>query len=69
MSARDLLDDAAILDDEDDESFDEDTGEVRLKTNGTNNHFDDSSEEEEEDDEEEAARVSTWCQSEGRPPC
>lgn len=69
MSARDLLDDAAILDDEDDESFDEDTGEVRLKTNGTKDHFDDSSEEEEEDDEEEAARVSTKCLGKARPPC
>jgi transcription elongation factor SPT6 len=60
MSARDLLDDAAILDDEeDDESFDEDTGEVRQKTNGTRGQFDDSSEEDEDDDEEEAAKVST----------
>lgn len=64
MSARDLLDDAAILDDEDDdESFDEETGEVKPKANGINGHFDDSSEEDEEDDEEEAAKVSTQCQA------
>ena len=42
----------------DDEDFDEETGEVRHKTNGTGNHFDDSSEEEEEDDEEEERAVS-----------
>ncbi|EXJ85736.1 transcription elongation factor SPT6 [Capronia coronata CBS 617.96] len=52
----DLIDDRAVLDnEEDDESFDEDTGEVREKTNGTNGGFDDSSEEEEDDDDEEAA--------------
>lgn len=52
----DLIDDRAILDDEeDDESFDEDTGEVRQKSNGTNGRFDDSSDEEEDDDDEEAA--------------
>jgi transcription elongation factor SPT6 len=59
MSARDLLDDAALVDDEDDESFDEETGEVRPRTNGTSGRFDDSSEEDEDDDEEEAAKVST----------
>lgn len=58
MSARELLDDAALLDDEEeDESFDEETGEVRPQTNGTAEPFDDSSEEDEEDDEEEAAKV------------
>ncbi|KIX06812.1 uncharacterized protein Z518_04788 [Rhinocladiella mackenziei CBS 650.93] len=52
----DLIDDRAVLDDEeDDESFDEETGEVREKSNGANGHFDDSSEEEEDDDDEEAA--------------
>ena len=62
MSVRALVDDAAILDDEeDDESFDEETGEVRIKANGTNGHYDDSSEEEEDDDEEEAAKVSMRC--------
>lgn len=51
-----LIDDRALLDDEeDDESFDEETGEVKTKTNGDANHFDDSSEEEDEDDDEEAA--------------
>lgn len=52
----DLIDDRAILDDEeDDESLDGETGEVRKSTNGANGHFDDSSEEEEDDDDEEAA--------------
>ena len=47
------------MDDEsDDESFDEETGEVRRKTNGTNGHLDDSSEEESDDDEEAARAVS-----------
>ena len=44
----------------DDESFDEETGESRQKTNGVNgkgNHFDDSSEEEDDDDDEEEARA------------
>lgn len=52
----DLIDDRAILDDEEDEgSFDEDTGEVRQKSNGANGRFEDSSEEEDDDDDEEAA--------------
>ena len=58
MNARDLIEGEAELDDESaDESFDEVTGEVRRKTNGTNGHLDDSSEEESEDDEEEARKV------------
>lgn len=56
MSARDLvLGEAELDDDEGEESFDEDTGEVRRKVNGTNGingHLDDSSEEDEEDDPE-----------------
>ena len=64
MSAlRDLIVGEAELDDEDgEESFDEETGEVRRTkkgtngVNGTNGHFDDSSEEEEDDNDEEAAR-------------
>ncbi|KAL9110100.1 MAG: hypothetical protein Q9227_005293 [Pyrenula ochraceoflavens] len=57
MSARDLIEGEAILDDEeDDESFDEETGEVRQRSNGVNGHFDDSSEEDDEEDDEEAAR-------------
>ena len=64
MSARDLIEGEAELDDEEEEneSFDEDTGEVRRKTNGkastngVNGNFDDSSEEDEDDDDEEAAR-------------
>ena len=64
MSAlRDLIVGEAELDDEEgDESFDEDTGEVRRSKqgtnglNGVNGHYDDSSEEEEDDNDEEAAR-------------
>ena len=64
MSAlRDLIVGEAELDDEEgDESFDEETGEVRrIKQgtnglNGVNGHYDDSSEEEEDDNDEEAAR-------------
>ncbi len=76
MSAlRDLIVGEAELDDEEgDESFDEETGEVRRsKTgtnglNGVNGHYDDSSEEEEDDNDEEAARQvisrppSVWFQ-------
>ena len=58
MSARDLIEGEAELDDEEnDESFDEETGEVKKRTNGVNGHLDDSSEEEEEDDDEDAARA------------
>ena len=64
MNARDLVLGEAELDDEEgDESFDEDTGEVKRKTNGKigvngiNGHLDDSSEEDEDDDDEEAARL------------
>ena len=59
MSARDLISGEVDVDSqEEDESFDEETGEVRRKTNGTNGvngHLDDSSEEEDDDDDEEAA--------------
>jgi len=52
----DLIDDRAVLDDEEeDESIDEETGEVRNRQNGANGRFDDSSEDEEDDDDEEAA--------------
>lgn len=58
MSARDLIEGEAELDDDEgDESFDEETGEVTRKTNGVNGHIDDSSEEEDDDDDEEAARA------------
>ncbi|KAI4212210.1 MAG: hypothetical protein LQ351_005080 [Letrouitia transgressa] len=64
MSARDLISGEAELDpEEEDESFDEETGEVRRKTNGVNGvngvngYLDDSSEEEDEDDEEAAREV------------
>ena len=51
---------ADVADESDDESFDEETGEVRRKANGTNGvngHLDDSSEEEDDDDEEAARAV------------
>lgn len=61
MSALDLIHTEVDVDDEEeDESFDEETGEVSLKTNGlhgASRHLDDSSEEEEDDDDEEAARA------------
>lgn len=60
MSARDLIHGEAELDEEGDESFDEETGEVHRRSkglNGTNGHVQDSSEEEEDDDDEEAARA------------
>lgn len=61
MSTMDLIQrDVEVDDEEDDEPFDEETGDVRPKANGLNGssrHFNDSSEEEEEDDDdEEAAR-------------
>ena len=55
MSALDLIVGEAELDDEGEESFDEETGEMSRKTNGTNGangHLDDSSEEEDDDDPE-----------------
>jgi transcription elongation factor SPT6 len=55
MSARELIDDRALEDEEDDESFDEETGDVRERPNGSHARFDDSSEEDEDDDDEEAA--------------
>ena len=60
MSALDLIvGEAELDDDEGEESFDDETGEVRRKANGTNGvngHLDDSSEEEDDDDPE-AARL------------
>ena len=56
MSARELIDDRALeYEEEDDESFDEETGDVRERPNGSRAHFEDSSEEDEDDDDEEAA--------------
>lgn len=58
MSALELIEGEALLDDEEgDESFDEETGEVTRKTNGVNGDVDDSSEEDDEDDDEEAQRA------------
>ena len=64
MSARDLISGEAELDNnEDEESYDEETGDVRRKSNGingangVNGHLSDSSEEEDDDDDEEAARL------------
>ncbi|TVY30514.1 Transcription elongation factor SPT6 [Lachnellula hyalina] len=57
MSMRDLIQGEAELDDEEnDDSFDEDTGEVRPRKGKQNGRIDDSSEEEDDDDDEEAAR-------------
>ncbi len=50
-----LIDDRAMIDDDEDESFDEETGEVRTKSNGAKGRFDDSSEEDDDDDDEAAA--------------
>jgi len=59
MSMRDLLiqGEAELDDEENDESFDEETGEVHSRKDVDNVSLDDSSEEEEDDDDEEAARA------------
>jgi transcription elongation factor SPT6 len=58
MSMRDLIHGEAELDDEEnDESFDEETGEPISGKSRINGELDDSSEEEEDDDDEEAARA------------
>jgi len=58
MSMRDLIHGEAELDDEEnDESFDEETGEPISGKSLPNGELDDSSEEEEDDDDEEAARA------------
>lgn len=58
---RDLIQGEAELDDDEaDESFDEETGEIRRHSkgvNGVNGHAQDSSEEEEDDEDEDAARA------------
>lgn len=56
MSMRDLVMGEAELDDEEnDDSFDEETGDVRARANDKNGHLEDDSSEEEDDDDEEAA--------------
>lgn len=61
MSALDLIRGEADVDDEEgDESFDEETGEVIRKSNGVNGvnrTIDDSSEEDEDDEDEDAVRA------------
>jgi transcription elongation factor SPT6 len=59
MSMRDLLiqGEAELDDEENDDSFDEETGEVRPRKDMEDGSLDDSSEEEEDDDDEEAARA------------
>lgn len=70
MSARELIDDRALEDeDEDDESVDEETGDVRERPNGANNRFEDSSEEDEDDDDEEAAAEVGVFKLEPSPVC
>jgi transcription elongation factor SPT6 len=58
MSMRDLIDgDVEVDEEENDESFDEETGESRPGKSRTQNRaLDDDSSEEEDDDDEEAAR-------------
>jgi transcription elongation factor SPT6 len=59
MSMRDLINGEAELDDEEnDESFDEETGEPKVGKQRLNGDLDDSSEEEDDDDEEAARAVS-----------
>jgi transcription elongation factor SPT6 len=61
MSMRDLIDGQVEVDDEEnDDSFDEETGEVRPRKAAQNGHIDDSSEEEDDDDDEEAARAVSF---------
>lgn len=71
MSALDLIVGEAELDDEEgEESFDEETGEVSRKINGTNGingHLDDSSEEEDDDDPEAERLVGTLLVKTGVP--
>lgn len=58
MSMRDLIHGEADVDEEEnDESFDEDTGEARNGKAAALGDIDDSSEEEDDDDDEEAARA------------
>jgi transcription elongation factor SPT6 len=58
MSMRDLIEGEVEVDEEEnDDSFDEETGEVRHGKGAQNGHIDDSSEEEDDDDDEEAARA------------
>jgi transcription elongation factor SPT6 len=58
MSMRDLIHGEADVDDEEnDDSFDEDTGEPTNGKAAAIGDLDDSSEEEEDDDDEEAARA------------
>lgn len=56
MSMNDLVDQEALLDDEEDESFDEGAGQT-AKEPAKANGYNDSSEEELDDDDEDAARA------------
>jgi hypothetical protein len=57
MSTKDLFDNEAQLDDEEeDEDFDEETGEARKGLSRANGDLNDSSEEEDDEDDEDAAR-------------
>jgi transcription elongation factor SPT6 len=69
MSMRDLLiqGEAELDDDENDDSFDEETGEVRPRKDVDNGSLDDSSEEEEDEDDEEAVRAVCSSMSFGTP--
>lgn len=52
---------AELRDEEDDESFDEETGEATARTNGSKGNLEDSSEEDDDDDDEEAAAAVSAC--------
>lgn len=62
LSAKDLIDNAAELDDEEDEeSYDEENGEARERNRGKrNDNVDDSSEEDEDDEDPEEAEKVWW---------
>lgn len=65
MSMRDLISGEADVasDEEDDQSFDEETGEAHPRKEQAQPDMDDSSEEEEDDDDAEAARAVCSAQS------
>jgi hypothetical protein len=66
---RDLISGEAELgsDEEDDQSFDEETGETRPRKEQSRVEMDDSSEEEEDDDDAEAARAVCSLRARGTP--
>lgn len=61
MSRNFIEDTAEVDEDENEDSFDEETGEVRDRSNRDRKHFDDSSEDDDDDDDEEAAAEVRSC--------